>query len=38
MSARPPPDAAVRQTILDDLGSCLVVEAAAGSGKTTCLV
>ncbi|MDR3077767.1 MAG: UvrD-helicase domain-containing protein, partial [Planctomycetota bacterium] len=38
MSARPPPDAAVRQAILDDLGSCLVVEAAAGSGKTTCLV
>ena len=32
------PDAAARETILDNLDANLVVEAAAGTGKTTCLV
>ena len=37
MLVGPPPDEDVRQAIRNDLDSCLVVEAAAGSGKTTCL-
>ncbi len=35
---RPPADAADRQRIADDLDTTLVVEAAAGTGKTTELV
>ncbi|MDR1533889.1 MAG: UvrD-helicase domain-containing protein [Planctomycetota bacterium] len=34
----PPPDAGNREIIAADIDSNLVVEAAAGSGKTTCLV
>jgi len=36
--ARPVADAAARQAITADLGTTLLVEAAAGTGKTTCLV
>ena len=32
------PDAEVRRRILEDLGATLVVEAAAGTGKTSALV
>jgi len=35
---RLPPDQDQRQRILEDLDSCLLVEAAAGTGKTTSLV
>lgn len=34
----PPPDEPVRQRIRTDLGTTLLVEAAAGTGKTTCMV
>ncbi|MEI6239633.1 MAG: UvrD-helicase domain-containing protein, partial [Planctomycetia bacterium] len=34
----PPPDEPVRQRIRADLGTTLLVEAAAGTGKTTCMV
>ena len=33
-----PPDHAQRRRIAEDLGTCLLVEAAAGTGKTTSLV
>lgn len=33
-----PPDEPVRQRIRDDLATSLLVEAAAGTGKTTCMV
>ena len=33
-----PPDEAVRRRIREDLGTSLLVEAAAGTGKTTCMV
>jgi ATP-dependent helicase/nuclease subunit A len=33
-----PPDEAVRERIRTDLGTTLLVEAAAGTGKTTCMV
>lgn len=33
-----PPDEPVRQRIRTDLGTTLLVEAAAGTGKTTCMV
>ena len=33
-----PPDEAVRRRIREDLGTTLLVEAAAGTGKTTCMV
>jgi ATP-dependent helicase/nuclease subunit A len=33
-----PPDESVRRRIRDDLGTSLLVEAAAGTGKTTCMV
>ena len=34
----PPPDEPVRARIRTDLGTTLLVEAAAGTGKTTCIV
>ena len=36
--ASPPPDEAARRRIRDDLGATLLIEAGAGSGKTTSLV
>src|SRR5215470_18234148 len=35
---RIPADEAARQVIAEDLGTTMLVEAAAGTGKTTCLV
>jgi len=35
---RPLADAAARRSIAEDLGTTMLVEAAAGTGKTTCLV
>ena len=35
---RPLPDAAARERIRRDLGASLLIEAAAGTGKTTSLV
>ncbi len=37
-AAVPPPDEPVRQRIRTDLSTTLLVEAAAGTGKTTCMV
>jgi ATP-dependent helicase/nuclease subunit A len=34
----PPPDQASRDRIVLDLDTCLLVEAAAGTGKTTCMI
>ncbi|HTY41927.1 MAG TPA: UvrD-helicase domain-containing protein [Thermoanaerobaculia bacterium] len=35
---RPPADDAARRAIAEELGTTMLVEAAAGTGKTTCLV
>jgi ATP-dependent helicase/nuclease subunit A len=37
-SRRPPPDQAFRDQIVGELGRTMLVEAGAGTGKTTCLV